>query len=190
MQSSSLLLLFLAALLVCLLTPSTVSADGSIQPYIDMSCTQPTGNISRIGIVTSPECQWVTINGDLPISFQYECNAYANFSLSVWSNSTDYCEGEPDFSLTSTNLASYCSTATYADANNHVLFYAELSCTADWQSPNTPSLKQAAVNSVQRRAQSSVEAVRMIPQLTNLLPHMKNSALDRLARQLKQQKEQ
>jgi len=124
------------------------------------------------------------------VSFSYWCNSYTNFSLSVYVNTSPYCVGDADFSITSTNLDSYCSVATYDDPNNHVLFYGQFSCAGNWQSPHATSELTAGVSNIRQVAAGNVEAARMIPQLSGLLPHVKNSALEKLVRRLEQKKEQ
>ena len=184
MRSSSFVLLFLASILVCLLSASCVSADGSIQPFQDEYCSDPSGNITLIPIVSSPQCQWVTAN-DMLISFSYQCNSYSNFSLAFYVNASVKCAGSPDWSVTSTSLSNGCSVATFDDPNNHVLFYAQFQCAASW--PSDSNLIEG-VDKLRQVASSEAQKAQSIPQLSGLMSHVKHSALSKLVRQM--QKEQ
>ena len=185
MQSSSVIVLLLVSVVVCLLSVSSVSADGSIQPFVDQYCDNPTANATLIPIVSSPECQWVTIN-DVALSFRYECFAYSNMSMAFWYNTTEYCLGQPDVSVATVESSSACTVATYDDPEDHVLFYAQFSCYADWSTPQ----KHSGAEGVKRLAGRSAQEANIVPQLSALLPALKNTALERMVRQIEQLKDQ
>ena len=192
MRSSSFIVLFLSFLVLCVVSPFLVSADGAIQPFIDQYCDSAVANATLIPVVSAPGCQWMTIN-DMAVSFSYQCNAYANFSLAFYVNSSVYCGGEPDWSITSTSLSSSCSVATYDDPSNHVLFYASVSCSANW--PAHPQLEDG-VDKLQNVERNNVQRAHGLPQqlnlteLSNALPNVKDSALQRMMHLIQQHKKQ
>ena len=122
MRSSTFLLLCLSCLLLCLLSPAAVQADGSIQPYIDSYCDHPTANATLIPVVSGDKCQWLQVS-DGEVSFSYQCDPWGNFSLTFWSpknNVSSYCAGTPDWSISALDIFNTCPVATYDDPNNHV----------------------------------------------------------------------
>ena len=177
MRSSSVLVLCLLVLVACMSLSGLrgVSADGSIQPFKDNVCQMPDANVTMIAFVASPQCQWVTVNGSV-ISISYQCSnfKYGNFSLSLWSNASGPCEGQPDFTIRSERgaVGIDCSVATYEDPTMSVAFYASTTCYTNWMAP--------AVGDV---TEQSAEAHKiLLHTLSSLIPQSPSSAIHRLAR--------
>ena len=125
----------LVALLALCSTSMHVSADGSIRPYSDSSCSHPISNsTTNISLVSSPgTCQHTRDSTGTPVAFLYSCNA-TSFSLTLWRNDT-YCLSavQPVFHVESSDVQQYCSVTQYEDANNLLLFYARIRCATVWQ---------------------------------------------------------
>ena len=134
MQSSTRLCLL--GLLVALLTVcaafTSVSADGSIQPFVDQSCSRPLANATNISLVSGPDCQHTKDSSGNTVSFIYFCNS-TDFQLSFWYNYTFCADVEAaTWHVESDSRLSYCPVALYEDADDRLYFYADLECTTDW----------------------------------------------------------
>ena len=199
MRSSFLVVVCALLFVVCSMFVARVSADGSIQPFIDVECQRPLANVSTIPMVATPNCQYVTAHDGTVTAFSYQCNVPSNiqsgnFSFALWSNASSYnpCIGAPDWSITATQVFTQdCSVATYDDAGNSVSFYAEIQCYAIW--PKQEEERGASGVAEAERAVKNVEQIATSAQqdivhtLAALVPRGKSSAIHRLAQQLKEQ---
>ena len=134
MQSSSRLCLLgiLLALLALCTTFSSVSADGSIQAFIDSACSRPLDNATTISFVSDLSCQNTRDSSGNPIAFIYFCNT-TNFDLTFWYNATSCLSAEEaTWHVESDQLLTYCPVALYEDADDKLFFYSTLQCTASW----------------------------------------------------------
>ena len=130
---------FLVAVLTACAVPLTVSADGSIQPFVDSNCQHPLApNATNIDLVSDTDCQHTKDSTGNPVAFTYFCNA-TNFDLSFWYNYT-YCSttDAATWHVESDDLSSWCPVAMYEDDENKLFFYATLRCTADWTAESAP----------------------------------------------------
>ena len=162
---STLIAAVLVAFVAALLSPLSVTADGSIQPFRDSNCLNPIGNVTYLSIATSSQCQWITVDGQR-VSFSYQCQSgtYSNFSLVVWANTSgavNPCEGQPIWSVQFVDMpVSGCPEAIYSDQHTKVAFNAHLYCEA-----SAPSKSHSAgLEGLAPTLQANVVALQAIPQ--------------------------
>jgi len=138
-SSTRLCLLGLLVVLLSLCSSfSTVSADGSIQAFIDQSCNVPITDAINITLVSNPGCQHTKDSQGNPIAFTYYCNQ-SHFELTFWDNSTDCAETvDATWHVQSDALLSWCPVAVYEDADDKLFFYSSLQCETQWATQPAP----------------------------------------------------
>ena len=189
MRSISAVVLCMFLFVVCSVVIGRVSADGSIQPFMDSECQSPLANATNIPMVSSPDCQWLTVD-NTQISFSYQCynGQSGNFSLVLWTNASAPCNGLADFEITASFAAQGqgCAVADYEDANNNVHFYGQIYCYATWPPAiaGAGTVAEVAWRGVEQTARAQKD---MVHTLAALVPQGTNSAIHRLAQLLKQQ---
>lgn len=128
--------LCLLGLLVALLSLSTllspVSADGSIQVFVDANCNYPLANATAISFVSAADCQHTKDSQGNPIAFLYYCNS-SHFELTLWDNSSDCSTIDvATWHVQSDQLLNFCPVAVFEDPEDKLFFYSQLQCTTQW----------------------------------------------------------